>query len=94
MRILQAMLDGYASNQTMMDITLEMVSKSLWHMNDHRELLWAEQLGIAINPEDTRKTLLNSWFDSKQHTAALYYLLCSPNVSAQALKSSLTRSST
>jgi len=90
MGVLKAMFDRYGGNETMMDVTLEVVSNSLYRMQDHRQLLWAEQMGVNVDIDRTRKNLSMRIGSDDLQVASLYYLLSSPRVSTDTLIDTLT----
>ncbi|MBD8615515.1 MULTISPECIES: hypothetical protein [Pseudomonas] len=83
---LQSMTDHFRDNERMMVTTQKLVGASLYQMDDHKQLLWAEQLGVPVDADHAGKTILNSWFNEQQRLCALYYLLSSPEVDLRAFK--------
>lgn len=79
MHILKDLCERHASDAAVMDVVAEIAGNTLYEMNDIREIRWAEEGGVSIEIEDViRKFILDG--REKQRTAALYYLLCSPNL--------------
>lgn len=80
MRRLQAMLNHSPCSERMTDVVIEMVRNSAYKLQDNTELLWAEQLGVAVD-KDAAGRMLIGYASADQRQTALYYLLSSPKVS-------------
>lgn len=84
MGVLQAILDHCPSNEAVMDVVLELVGNSLYEMNNPRQLIWAEQLGVTIDTANVGQKL-RTHAPEDHRVAALHYLLASPHVSVEDL---------
>ncbi|AXH59658.1 hypothetical protein [Pseudomonas amygdali] len=88
MGILQAWLDHCPGNEAVMEIVLELAGNSFYKMQDTRQLIWAEQLGLRIDAEKAGQKL-KKFARGNEHATALHYLLASPQVASKTFSSIL-----
>lgn len=92
MGILQAWLDHCPGNEAVMDVVLELAANSFYKMQDPRQLIWAEQLGLCVDADEAGQ-MLKKYAIENEHVTALHYLLASPQVSSQNFSSILDQTS-